>query len=143
MENNITEDIEAPTTCSTSTLAEIESCEKHTVPAKDNSFAGHLQEIYSEKDEPNMWRERGEGVRTFIPSASVPVAMTILKYPFRKRISTLRYMKVKNFPAYSQNYRSKQLTSADIFCSFQRDEPRFPLSTPLSTTSPPPSTATS
>lgn len=45
VENNVTEDIEAPTTSSTSTLAEIESCEKHTVAAEDNGFAGHLQEI--------------------------------------------------------------------------------------------------
>lgn len=45
MENDVSEDIKAPATCSASTLAEVESRKKDAITAEDDGFAGHLWEI--------------------------------------------------------------------------------------------------
>ena len=45
MENDVSEDIKAPATCSASTLAEVESRKKNAITAENDGLAGHLWEI--------------------------------------------------------------------------------------------------
>lgn len=42
MENDVSEDVKAPATCSAGALAEVESRKKNTITAKNDGFAGHL-----------------------------------------------------------------------------------------------------